>query len=106
MRYRQLDSTNVDVFVEEEKSLDTEINHTTEVVGYIAFDHPGPIDTVGPPFAPTGLSLADGATITTSSVVTLSCNTVANAFAYEFEIWYSNGGTWSYYYTYSSNNNS
>ena len=104
LRYRQLDSTNVDVFVEEEKSLDTEINHTTEVAGYIAFDHPGLIDIVGPPFAPTGLSPADGATITTSSV-TLSCNTVADAFEYEFEIWYSNGETWSYYYTYSSTTN-
>ena len=34
LRYRNLDGSGVDVFVEEERSADDETNHTDEVVGY------------------------------------------------------------------------
>jgi len=34
LRYRNLDGSGVDVFVEEERSEDDETNHTDEVVGY------------------------------------------------------------------------
>ena len=105
LRYTQLGTDSVDVFVEEETSRDSDLAHTTEVVGYIAFDHPGALSVVGPPFAPTGLSPEDGATITTSSV-TLSCNAIADASQYDFEISYWNGSTWQYYYTYSPTTNS
>ena len=57
---------------------------------------------VGPavPPPPTGLNPPDGSTITASSV-TLSCNAIADAIQYDFEIQYDSGGTWKYYYTYS-----
>jgi hypothetical protein len=60
LRYRNLQTTSVEMFVEEETSRDTEVAHTTEVVGYLVFDHPGSLTEDGggnnPPPAPTGLS--------------------------------------------------
>jgi hypothetical protein len=53
------------------------------------------------PPAPGGLTPPDGATITTASV-TLACDAIADAFQYEFEIWYHNGSIWKYYYTYAT----
>jgi len=104
LRYTNLGSTDVQVFVEEEQSLDSEINHTSEVAAYLVFDHPGSLNGVGPPAAPTGLSPDDGQTITTSSV-TLTCDPVPDGSEYEFEISYSDGVEWLYYYTYTSSTN-
>jgi hypothetical protein len=36
IRYKTLSTKNVNLFVEEEKSKDKEVDHTTEVVGYLA----------------------------------------------------------------------
>ncbi|MEA3347844.1 MAG: fibronectin type III domain-containing protein, partial [Pseudomonadota bacterium] len=36
-RCETVTSSGFEVFIEEEKSRDTEINHTSEVVGYVAF---------------------------------------------------------------------
>ena len=52
------------------------------------------------PLAPTGLTPADGTTITTSAV-TLSCAEITDAIRYDFEIGYDDGVTWHYYHTYS-----
>lgn len=41
LRYRHLDKKGVDFRVEEEQSLDTETNHTTERVGYVVFGQDG-----------------------------------------------------------------
>lgn len=38
LRYRNLASTGVEIFVEEELSADSETNHTTEMVGYLALE--------------------------------------------------------------------
>lgn len=38
LRYRNLDSNSVEVFVEEEESSDTETGHTTETVGYVVVE--------------------------------------------------------------------
>lgn len=54
-----------------------------------------------PPLAPTGLSPDNGQIISTSSV-TLSCNAISGATEYQFEIEYSDGTNWHYYYTYTS----
>jgi hypothetical protein len=105
LRYRSLDSTGVEVFVEEEQSRDVEINHTTEVAAYFVFDRPGSLIGDSPPAAPTGLSPAGGQTITTSSV-TLTCDPITDASQYEFEIHYMDGVEWRYYFTYSSSTNS
>jgi hypothetical protein len=105
LRYRNLASTGVEVFVEEEQSLDAEIGHTTEVAAYLVFDQPGSLNGDGLPAAPTGLSPDGGQTITTSSV-TLSCDPITDAIQYEFEISYSEGVEWLYYYSYSSSTNS
>jgi len=43
LRYRNLTSDSVEVFVEEERSKDGEIHHASEVVGYAVFDGSGPI---------------------------------------------------------------
>jgi hypothetical protein len=59
----------------------------------------GDVGNAVPP-APSGLTPPDGQTITTASV-TLSCDAIADVFQYEFEIWYHDGSTWKYYYTYS-----
>jgi hypothetical protein len=104
LRYRNLEAASVQVFMEEEKSRDTETNHTTEVAAYLVFDRPGSLNDLGPPPAPTGLS-PDNQTVTTSSV-TLTCDSIADASQYEFEIDYLDGGTWRYYYAYSSSTNS
>ena len=105
LRYTNLGSTGVEVFVEEERSWDLETNHTTEVAAYLVFDHPGSLNGAGPPSAPTGLSPDEAQTITTSSV-TLTCDPIADASQYEFEIHYSDGAEWQYYYTYTSSTNS
>jgi hypothetical protein len=105
LRHTNLTSTGVKLFVEEEQSLDAEINHTTEVAAYLVFDHPGSLNGDGPPPAPTGLSPDGGQTITASSV-TLACDPIMDAGEYEFEISYSNGVEWLYYYTYVSSTNS
>ena len=36
LRHRNLTTTSVEVKVEEEQSLDSEVSHITEVVGYVA----------------------------------------------------------------------
>jgi hypothetical protein len=36
IRYKSLNTKQVNLFVEEEKSKDKEVDHTTEVVGYLA----------------------------------------------------------------------
>ncbi|WP_435365106.1 S8 family serine peptidase [Haloarchaeobius sp. DYHT-AS-18] len=41
LRYQTLDGSGVEVKVEEEKSSDTEVNHTSEVVGYVVFGQSG-----------------------------------------------------------------
>jgi hypothetical protein len=104
LRYKSLGPANVQVFMEEEKSADSEINHTTEVAAYFVFDHPGSLTDVANPSAPTGLS-PDGQTIASGSV-TLSSNPIPGASQYEFEIYYSDGSDWQYYYTYTSSTNS
>jgi hypothetical protein len=65
----------------------------------------GEIGGETPPPAPTGLSPANGVAITSSSV-TMSCDPIADASQYEFEIHYWNGTAWKYYYTYSTGTNS
>jgi hypothetical protein len=100
VRYKALGADQTQVFVEEEKSADSEMAHTTEIIGYAVFDHAGSLTMVGPPPAPTDLNPPDGETIATSAV-TLSCAVIADAFQYEFEIWYEDGSTWQYYYTYT-----
>jgi len=55
LRYRNLDRSSVDVFVEEERSRDDETRHTSESVGYAAFRQDG--------------ILAAGDTPTTTSVI-------------------------------------
>ncbi|MHC4091442.1 MAG: fibronectin type III domain-containing protein, partial [Planctomycetota bacterium] len=55
--------------------------------------------------APTGLSPSAGQVISTSAV-TLSCGAVAGATQYKFRIEYKSGGSWVYYYTYTSATNS
>jgi hypothetical protein len=99
VRYSDLGADQARVFVEEEQSADSETAHITEIIGYAVFDHEGSLAMAGPPPAPTGLNPPDGATVTTAAV-TLSCDAIADASQYEFEIWYDNGGTWRYYHTY------
>jgi hypothetical protein len=41
IRYRSLGTSSVSVKIEEETSADSEIGHTTEVVGYVVFDTGG-----------------------------------------------------------------
>jgi len=103
LRYRNLGSNGAEVFLEEERSADSEVGHTTEVVGYIVLgagddDDDGEDD---PPPAPTGLSPSGGETITTSSV-TLLCDAIAGVTEYEFKIEYEGASGWKYYYSYSS----
>ncbi len=48
IRYRNLNTTNVQVKVEEERSSDNETNHSYEDVGYVVFEAPGDIvDSLG-----------------------------------------------------------
>ncbi len=101
VRYSDLGADQTRVFVEEEQSADSEVAHITEIIGYAVFDHAGSLTMAGPPPAPTGLIPPDGATVTTAAV-TLACDAIAGAVAYEFEIWYDDSGIWQYYYTYSS----
>jgi hypothetical protein len=100
VRYDALGADQARVFVEEETSADSEIWHVTEVIGYAVFDRAGSLAMAGPPPAPTDLNPPDGDTITTAAV-TLSCAAIDDALQHEFEIWYDNGGTWQYYYTYA-----
>jgi hypothetical protein len=109
LRYRNLGSTAVEVFVEEEKSRDTEVNHTTEVVGYLVFDHPGSLNDGGqtPPPAPTGLSPDGGQEFPNGAAVAMSSNPIPDATRYEFAIEHdSGGGAWATYYTYTSTTSS
>jgi hypothetical protein len=108
LRYRNLTTTGVEVRVEEEASLDPEVAHTTEAVGYLVFEggsEPPPPPDDGRPPAPAGLEPADDAVITSSSV-TLSCDAIAGVSGYEFTIEYESAGVWRTYYTYSSTDNS
>jgi hypothetical protein len=98
VRYNALGADQAQVFIEEEQSADSEISHTTETIGYVVFNHASSLTMVGPP-PPTDLNPPDGETITSSAVI-LSCAAIADAFQYEFEIWYDDGSTWQYYYTY------
>jgi hypothetical protein len=111
LRYRNLDSTSAEVFVEEETSRDSEVAHTTEVVGYLVFDHPGALSEPGggqtPPPAPTGLSPDDGQEFPNGTSVTMSASPVSGATGYEFEIQHdSGGGAWATYWTYTSDTSS
>ena len=110
LRYRNLGPTSVEVFLEEEKSKDTETAHTSEVVGYLVFDRPGSlVDTGGganPPPAPTGLSPDGGQSFPNGSSVTMSSAPVPGATAYEFAIEHSSGGVWTAYYTYTASGSS
>jgi hypothetical protein len=100
LRYRLLGPGSAEIFLEEEKSADGEVGHTTEVVGYLVFENTGgPVG--GPPPAPTGLDPSGDATITTSSV-TLRVDAISDASQYDFEIEYLKDGTWTYYHTYSA----
>lgn len=65
-------------------------------------DPPAPPAPPDPAGAPTGLSPADGATVTTSAV-TLSCGAVAGATQYVFEIEHKDPATstWKAYYSYT-----
>jgi hypothetical protein len=101
LRYKSLEADSVQIFVEEEASKDSEVAHTTEIAGYVVFDHPGSLTLAGPPSAPTGLDPADGAAIISSAVI-LSCAAITDAIQYDFEIWYGDGVTWRYYYTYTA----
>jgi hypothetical protein len=105
LRYKGLAASSVQVFMEEEKSADSETGHTTEIAGYFVFDHPGSFNDVDTSSVPTGLNPDNGQTITTNSV-TLSCNPISGASLYEFEIGYWGGSAWQYYYTYTSSINS
>jgi hypothetical protein len=60
---------------------------------------------VTPPPAPTGLSPANGQSFENNSSVTLTCNEIADASEYEFEISYKSAGTWYDYYTYGTGTN-
>jgi lysozyme len=53
------------------------------------------------PTSPSGLSPADGAHETSSSV-TMSCDSFTGATSYQFDIQVYQGGAWSDYYTYST----
>jgi hypothetical protein len=105
LRYRLLRSSGVQVLVEEERSADSEVSHTSETVGYVVLGAAGDDDDDGElPPAPTGLSPANGVTLTAASV-TLSCDALSGVSEYEFEIGYESGGTWLYYYSYNANAN-
>jgi hypothetical protein len=47
IRIPSLSSSSFKVFVEEEKSLDAEVDHTTETIGYLAFDEGDITDSTG-----------------------------------------------------------
>ena len=110
LRHRNVGPAGAEVFLEEEKSRDTEVSHTTEVVGYVVFDHPGSLVDPGgdtnPPPAPTGLSPDGGQAFPNGGSVTMSSGPVSGATQYEFAIEYSSGGTWATYYTYAANTSS
>jgi hypothetical protein len=110
LRYRNLQTTSAEVFVEEEKSRDTEVNHTTEIVGYLVFDHPGSLTEEGggdnPPPAPTGLSPDGGQEFPNGSSVTMTSDPISGATQFEFAIEHDAGGTWATYYTYTSTTSS
>jgi GH25 family lysozyme M1 (1,4-beta-N-acetylmuramidase) len=110
LRHRNLGPAGAEVFLEEEKSRDAEVAHTTETVGYLVFDHPGSLVDVGgganPPPAPTGLKPDGGQAYPNGSSVTMSSSPVSGATQYEFSIEHSSGGTWATYYTYSASTSS
>ena len=66
---------------------------------WASFDFGNVVRAVPPP-APTGLS-PDGDERITTNPVTLRADIIADATGYEFEIWYADGATWRYYFTYS-----
>jgi len=55
LRYRNLSSTSVEIFAEEEKSNGTEVTHAVEDVGYVIIDTPGYNIAVIVEEEPTGL---------------------------------------------------
>jgi len=105
LRHRNLGPASAEVFVEEEKSRDTEVAHTSEVVGYVVFDHPGSLFDPGggslPP-APTGLRPDGGQAFANGASVTMTSSPVTGASQYEFAIEHDSGGTWATYYTYAA----
>jgi hypothetical protein len=105
LRYKSLGSSSAQVLVEEEKSADVEIMHTSEVVGYVVLGESGNDEEEELPPAPTGLSPSNGETITEASV-TLACDAITGATAYKFEIWNESGGNWEHYYNYIVSTNS
>lgn len=57
LRYNNLSGASADVLVEEEKSANDEVGHTTETVGYLVFNAAGQISFEG--YEPPALVLAD-----------------------------------------------
>ena len=110
LRYRNLASTSAEVRVEEEASRDAEVGHTTEVLGYLVFDHPGSLVGPGgnetPPPAPTGLSPDGGQEFSNGGSITMSANPVSGATQYEFAIEHDSGGVWATYWAYTSDTSS
>jgi hypothetical protein len=109
LRYRSLQPTSAEVFIEEEKSRDTEVSHTTEIVGYLVFDRPGSLIDEGgenPPPAPTGLYPDGGQEYPNGGSVTMSSDPISGATQFEFEIEHDAGGVWATYYTYTSDTSS
>jgi GH25 family lysozyme M1 (1,4-beta-N-acetylmuramidase) len=110
LRHRNLGPTGAEVFLEEEQSRDAEVAHTTEVVGYLVFDHPGSLVDLGgganPPPAPAGLKPDGGQVFANGSSVSMSSSPVSGATGYEFSIEHSSGGAWASYYTYSASTSS
>lgn len=61
--------------------------------------------TTAPPPAPTGLSPDNGQRFEDHGSVTLAANPIPDGSEYEFEIWYENNGSWTYYYRYDTGDN-
>ncbi|MCZ6917002.1 MAG: fibronectin type III domain-containing protein, partial [Gemmatimonadetes bacterium] len=101
LRYKNLTASGAEIKVEEEASGDSEVAHTTEVVGYLVFEDPGASGGGSdPPAAPTGLNPDNGQTFPSGSSVTMSSNPIADATEYEFDIEWLDGNAWAHYYTY------
>jgi hypothetical protein len=47
LRYKALSSSSVTIYIEEEISNDEEVDHTTEVVGYLALSKREATETIG-----------------------------------------------------------
>ncbi len=88
LRYRDLNSQSVRVFVEEEKSADGEIVHNGETVGYIAFASAGILKGTESSAAAQSANNASQSTAATSFTV----NTYPNPFRDYLEVVIENAG--------------